>query len=163
MHKRVACLVASTVFIALTHVASAIAQESPPQLEKAKEVSALVDKAATLVNAKGKAGFGEMKQNPGNWRKGDVYLLACDMNGKALFNMGFPRFEGTDASGLADSTGKLIVKEQIEVAQTKGSGWVNYMWPKAGQTEPRRKWTYVKAVRIDGTAAYVAAGFYPDN
>ena len=37
------------------------------------------------------------------------------------------------------------------MAETKGSGWVDYMFPKPGQAEPSQKWAYVKKVTIDGT------------
>jgi cytochrome c len=47
------------------------------------------------------------------------------------------------------------------VVQSKGSGWVDYMFPKPGQTKPSQKWSYVKAVNIDGTPGFVGAGFYP--
>jgi cytochrome c len=139
----------------------AFAQQSPPDSATANEVKALVEKAAALVDQKGKAAFSEMKQYAGQWKQGDAYLFAGDLKGRALFNMGFPKFEGTDTMGLTDSTGKLIVKEQIELAQSKGSGWVNYMWPKAGQTTPLQKWTYIKKVTVDGMPAYIGAGFYP--
>jgi hypothetical protein len=36
------------------------------------------------------------------------------------------------------------------------------MFPKPGQSQPLQKWSYVKAVTIDGTPAYVGAGFYPE-
>jgi hypothetical protein len=50
----------------------------------------------------------------------------------------------------------------IRTAQTRGSGWVDYAFPKPGQTQPSRKWTYVKRVQIDGTPALIASGFYPE-
>jgi hypothetical protein len=40
---------------------------------------------------------------------------------------------------------------------------MGYMWPKAGGTQPLQKWSYVKAVTVDGTPAYVGAGFYQDK
>ena len=42
------------------------------------------------------------------------------------------------------------------------SGWVDYMFPKPGQTQPKQKWAYVKAVKIDGIPALVASGFYSE-
>jgi cytochrome c len=50
----------------------------------------------------------------------------------------------------------------IKVAKTQGSGWVDYMFQKPGQTQPSQKWAYVKAVKIDGVLGLVASGFYPD-
>jgi cytochrome c len=78
-----------------------------------------------------------------------------------LFNAGFPNVEGTNVSGLKDSNRKLFVMEMLKVTQAHGSGWVDYMWPKPGQSQPSHKWTYVKAVKIDGAPGYVGAGFYP--
>jgi cytochrome c len=59
------------------------------------------------------------------------------------------------------SNGKLIDVELMKTAQSKGSGWIDYMFPKPGQSQPSQKWSYVKAVKIDGTPGYVGAGFYP--
>jgi cytochrome c len=41
----------------------------------------------------------------------------------------------------------------LETARTKGAGWVDYMFPRPGQTAPSHKWTYVKRVSIDGAPA----------
>jgi signal transduction histidine kinase len=49
----------------------------------------------------------------------------------------------------------------MQMAQSNGSGWVDYMWPKPGKTKPSQKWSYVKAVQVDGTPAFIGAGFYP--
>ena len=45
---------------------------------------------------------------------------------------------------------------------SKGAGWVDYLFPKPGETTPSHKWTYVKRVTIDGAPALLGAGFYPD-
>ncbi|QND94915.1 hypothetical protein SY91_02326 [Burkholderia cenocepacia] len=50
----------------------------------------------------------------------------------------------------------------IETAETRGSGWVDYMFMRPGQTHPSHKWTYVKAVKIDGVPGLVASGFYSE-
>jgi cytochrome c len=139
-----------------------LAQQAPPNSDKAKEVVGLVENAAALINAKGKAAFTEMRANPSKWRPGDLYLFAGDLKGIAIYNGGFPKFEGTDTSGLKDASGKLIVKEQIELAKKSGAGWVHYMWPKAGQTTPLQKWSYIKVFTADGVPGYVGAGFYPE-
>ena len=136
-------------------------QQSPPESPKAKQIVALVDKAAALIDSKGKSVFPEFRKAGSEWRSDDTYLFVTDMEGRNLVNGAFPKFEGTDTSGLKDAKGKPIVQDQIEVARSKGSGWVDYMWPKPGQTEPSQKWSYVKAVKVDGDPAFVGAGFYP--
>lgn len=151
-------------FIAIAFVGTAVpaySQQSPPDSAKAKEITALVDKAAALVDSKGKSAFSEFRKNDSEWRSGDTYLFVDDMKGITLFNGGFPKFEGTDRSAVKDSNGKLIDMELRKMAQSKGSGWVDYMFPKPGQTEPSHKWSYVRAVKVDGTPAFIGAGFYP--
>jgi hypothetical protein len=37
-----------------------------------------------------------------------------------------------------------------------------YMFPKPGEIKPSQKWSYVKAVNIDGTPGIIGAGFYPE-
>jgi cytochrome c len=139
----------------------AFSQQSPPNSPKAKELEALVNKAAQLIDSKGKSVFPEFRKSGSEWRSGDTYLFVNDMKAIALLNAAFPKLEGTDESDLKDVKGKLISTEMIKVAQTKGSGWVDYMWPKPGQSEPSQKWSYVKTVKIDGVPGFVGAGFYP--
>jgi hypothetical protein len=40
--------------------------------------------------------------------------------------------------------------------------WVAYMFPKPGQSQPSQKWSYVKAITMDGTPGLIGAGFYPE-
>jgi cytochrome c len=138
----------------------AFSQQSPPESDKAKQLVALVDKAAAMIESNGKSAFPEFRKTDSEWRNGDTYLFAGDMKGILVFNAAFPKLEGTDAAELKDSNGKPIGVELMHAAQ-RGSGWVDYMWPKPGQSQPSQKWSYVKAVKIDGEPGYVGAGFYP--
>lgn len=138
------------------------AQESPPTSEKAKQIEALVNKAAALLESKGKAIFPEFRTKDSEWFHGDTYLFVYDLKSNVLFNAAFPEREGTNTTGKKDANGKLFHHDFIQMAESKGSGWVDYMFPKPGQTEPSRKWAYVKAVTVDGVPALVASGFYPE-
>lgn len=77
-----------------------------------------------------------------------------------MLNPAFPAREGTNVRGQKDANGKLFHDAMIETAQTKGSGWVDYMFLRPGQTLPGHKWTYVKTVNIDGVPGLVGSGFY---
>jgi len=92
---------------------------------------------------------------------GTTYLFAYDLKGNVLLNPAFPQREGSNVTGQKDAKGKLFHNEIIKTAETKGSGWVDYMFPKPGQTEPSQKWAYVKKVTMDGVPGLVASGFYP--
>jgi signal transduction histidine kinase len=141
---------------------SAMAQSSPPPSSKAQETEALVNKAAALIDAKGRAAFSEFRQKGTEWFHGDTYLFAYDLKGNVLLNPAFPAREGTNVSGQKDANGRQFHDAIIRTAETKGSGWVDYMFPKPRQTQPSQKWAFVKAVKIDGVSGLLASGFYAE-
>ena len=140
---------------------AALCQEQPPSSAEAKRIEALVNKAAAVVDAKGKAALGEFREHGSEWWPGDVYVFAYAPDGTVLLNPAFPAREGRAYHGEKDKRGKAFHDEIMKMAQTKGSGWVDYWLPKPGQTEPSHKWSYVKAVRAEGVTL-VGAGFFPD-
>ena len=125
----------------------AFSQSSPPTSETAKQTEALVDKAAALIDSKGNAAFSEFRVKGSEWFHGDTYLFAYDLKANVLLNPALPAREGTNVSGQKDTNGKLFHDAMIQTAEMKGSGWVDYMFPRPGQTQPSHKWTYVKADR----------------
>jgi signal transduction histidine kinase len=139
---------------------SAGAQERPPTSEKAKQIEAMVDKAAALIDRSGKAAFADFRKKDSEWFHGTTYLYSYDLKGNVLLNPAFPQREGTNVMGQKDANGKLFHDEIIRTAE-KGSGWVDYMFPKPGETKLSQKWAYVKHVTIDGVPGLVASGFYP--
>ena len=151
------CTVAATVLVA----DSVGAQPSPPNSEQAKRIEALVNKAAALVDAKGKAALSEFRERGSEWWTGDVYVFSYSPDGTVILNPGFPTREGRAYHGETDKMGKALNDELLKMAQTKGAGWVDYWLPKPGQTVPSQKWSYVKAVKAEGIAL-IGAGFYPD-
>jgi cytochrome c len=148
-------------FTILFAVASPVfAQQAPPPSEKAKQIETLVTKAAALIDKNGKAAFADFRKKDSEWFHGDTYLFVYDLKANVLLNLAFPQREGTNVTGQKDAKGKLLHQERV--AETDGSGWVDYMFPKPGQTVPSQKWTFVKKVMIDSTPGLVASGFFPD-
>ena len=145
----------------------AFSQQSPPDSARAKQIVALVKKAAALIDSHCplacRSAFAEFRKSGSEWRNGDTYLFVADMKGNCTVQRRIRgELEGTDVSGLNDANGNWINVELMKVARSKRAGWVDYMWPKPGQTQPSQKWSYVKAVMVDGAPAYVGAGFYPE-
>ncbi|HKS94783.1 MAG TPA: cache domain-containing protein [Terriglobia bacterium] len=126
-------------------------------------MEALVNKAAALVESQGKsAAFAQFRTRNSEWWFGNTYLFAYDQNLNVLLNPAFPKREGTNVHGQTDANGKPMHDEFLKVVRTQGSGWVDYVFPKPGESRPSRKWTYVKGVNIDGTPGLIGAGFYPE-
>ncbi len=161
MFKQFLVLVCAAL-VAMLMVNPVNAQKSPPTSEKAKQIEAMVNKAAALIESKGKAIFPEFRKKDSEWFRGDTYLFVYDLKSILLFNAAFPEREGTNTAGEKDANGKLWHQEFIQMAESKGSGWVDYKFPKPGQTQPSLKWAYVKAVKVDGVPALVVSGFYPE-
>ncbi len=140
-----------------------VAYGEGPQSEKAKQISSLVDRAAALIKQKGKdAAFDEFRKKGSVWFSGDAYVFVDDLAGKVLLNPAFPQHEGTNLIDLIPPNGKLLLKAMVELLKQQEAGWVDYMWPKPGQTQPSLKWSYVRRVDLNGVPALVGAGFYPE-
>jgi cytochrome c len=152
-----------TVFVMMAMVSPVIAQQSAPTSEKAKQIEELVNEAAALLESKGKAAFEEFRKKDTQWFSGDTYLFVYDFKSNVLFNAAFPEREGTNTTGQKDANGKLFHHDFIQMAKsTKGSGWVHYMFPKPGQTQPSQKWAYVRGLNLGEVPSLVASGFYPE-
>lgn len=150
-----------TCILFLLAANSVNSQQAPPSSEQAKRIEALVNKAAAVVDSKGKAALAEFREKGSEWWSGDIYVFAYSPDGTVILNPAFPAREGRAYHGETDKKGKAFHDELLKTAQTKGSGWVDYWLPKPGQTEPSQKWSYVKAVKAEGVAL-VGAGFYPE-
>jgi cytochrome c len=159
-------LVALMVLVSLVGMAMVnpvIAQQSAPTSEKAKQIEMLVNEAAALIESKGKAAFEEFRKKDTQWFSGNTYLFVYDLKSNVLLNAAFPEREGTNTTGQKDANGKLFHHDFIQMAKSpKGSGWVDYMFPKPGQTQPSQKWAYVRGFNLGGVPSLVASGFYPE-
>ena len=132
-----------------------------PQSEQAKQIKALVDKAAALIESKGKDAFPEFKKKDSEWYKGETYIFVDAMNGIILMHPTHPELEGKNLTNMKDVNGKLWMQEFIETAKTNGSGWVDYMWFKPGEDQPSKKISYIKKAKMpDGEMVILGAGIY---
>ena len=109
---------------------SAYSQSSPPNSDQAKGIQILVDRAAELVNTKGKEAFSEFRRRGSEWFSGDTYIFAYAPDGTVVLNPAFPALEGRAYHGEQDKKGKAFHDQILKVAKTKGSGWVDYWLPK---------------------------------
>lgn len=156
--KTLTALLVSCGIIGLL-VSSAFSIDAP-QSKEAKQIVVLVDKAAALIESKGKSAFPEFKKKDSEWFKGETYIFILDMKGTTLLQPANPELETKNTLDLKDANGKVFVREFIETAK-KGLGWVDYMWPKPGEKSPSKKVSYVKSAKMPGgEAVVVGAGIY---
>ena len=139
---------------------SAFAATPEPQSQQAKAIKAMVDRAAALIEKKGKDTFPEFRKKGGEWFNGDTYLFVARMDGITLVNAAFPAEEGQNRLDLKDADGKPFIREIIDMLKTRNSGWIDYAWRKPGESKPSKKSAYVKKAKLGKETVYVGAGIY---
>jgi cytochrome c len=123
----------------------------------ADEAKTLMDKAVAYVKANGKEkAFAEFTNQKGKFIDRDLYIFAVDFKGLTLAHGGNEKLVGKDMYGLKDADDKLFIQKFIEVAKTKGSGWVDYKWSNPLTKKIENKSTYVQ--RIDDY--FLGCGIY---
>ncbi|MHB2208236.1 cache domain-containing protein [Methylobacterium sp. CM6257] len=150
------------VLLALSATFPAFGKRNPPASHQASEIETLVARAAEVLEDQGSRAFEEFRRKGSPWRYGDVYLFVVDMRGVVLFNAAHPNREGRDLLDERDADGKRFHRDFVDVVSRFGSGWVDYMFPKPGQSVPTVKWSYVCATRVGDVEALIGAGVYVD-
>ena len=88
----------------------------------------------------------------------DDYYFLYDFDGRALMIAGNPKIEGQVLLGKTDAGGFKLWDAIVEKGKL-GSGYVDYVFPRAGQTESKPKRGYVIGIPewkwIVGTGVYV--------
>lgn len=120
----------------------------------------MVEGAVQKVETLGEAAFPLFHDRTGPFIAKDVYIFVIDPNGTELVNPAFPNLEGRNLLDVKDTQGKPLVREMLELMQRQGSGWVDYMWPRPGDSVSTRKSTYVSRADVGGKRFLVGAGVY---
>ena len=87
------------------------------------------------------------------------YFFITDMHPHTVMHPIKPELDGKDMRETVDPQGKRLFVEFANVARQSGAGFVDYLWPKPGASEPQPKVSYVKAFApwgwILGAGVYV--------
>ena len=114
----------------------------------ADEAVAMVKKAAAKIKADGKEKAFAAFADPNNkdFHDRDLYIFVYDMNGVNLTHGNNPKMVGKNLLEMKDREGKPLIREMIEVAKSKGKGWVDYKWPNPVTQTVEAKSSYVEKV-----------------
>jgi signal transduction histidine kinase len=129
------------------------------RMERAFVVDAVID-AVGLIEKEGEAAFRLFRDPTGPFIAKDAYIFVIDSKGVDLVNPAFPNLEGRDILDVKDTDGKPLIREMLDIVQTKGSGWVDYMWPKPGESVSTQKSAYVCRAGIGDHWVLVGCGVY---
>ena len=121
----------------------------------------LVNDAVGQIEQQGTAAFPLFHDRTGPFIAKNAYIFVDDMNGVELVNPVFPNLEGRNLNDKKDTHGKPVVREMLNVVKTSGSGWVDYMWPKPGDSVSTQKSAYVRKAKMgDHQWVMVGSGVY---
>lgn len=112
-----------------------------------KDATAVVEKGVAFMKAKGKEEMiKRINAKDPEYVQGSLYLVMRDDKGVVLANPVNPAMIGKDLLDVPDVDGKLFRREILDVAKTKGKGWVDYKFknPTTGKVEA--KTTYIHKV-----------------
>ena len=114
----------------------------------ADEAVAMVKKAVAMIKAEGKEKTFMAISDPANttFHDRDLYIYAYDMNGVTLAHGNNPKMVGKNLINLTDNEGKPMIKEMLELARTKGKGWVEFKWPNPVTKAVEHKAGYIEKV-----------------
>ena len=129
------------------------------RMERSFVMDMVTDAIAEIEN-NGKAAFHLFHDPTGPFIAKDAYIFVLDVNGDDLVNPGFPNLEGRNLMDVKDTQGKQLIREMFKVVQTSGSGWVDYMWPKPGESVSTQKSTYVSKAKLGDQWVLVGCGVY---
>ena len=158
-------MIGLVVMVSVALAASVMAQSAIKE-----ECVALCKAAAKFINEKGlDAGMAEIGKKEGKFVRKNTYVFLMDLDGNRLAHPfpgpTSPQFR--KVIDIKDTTGKLYVREYIEVAKTKGEGWTEYMYPtpeelnKPTLMEDKKSSKKVSYVyRVPGKDLMVIAGYF---
>ena len=132
---RVTLLAVISSFVAFGALASPTKQDAQALVENAAEFAVKSGKDQLIA---------EVNKKEGAFNKGELYVFVYDLQGTLIADPVNKSLVGQNNVGKPDAEGKLFRKEIVEVANQKGSGWVDYKFanPMSGKVEPKS--SYVK-------------------
>ena len=138
-------------------VSAVFAKSHVPKSNTRDAIKAYVKSAAKVV---AKSGPSCEKFKSKDWMEGDYYVFVTGPDDKLVCHPN-ASMVGKANADIVDANGKKVGLDLIAAAKKKGGGWVDYVWPRPGQTTPVAKSSYATQVKgPDGKWYVVGAGGY---
>jgi len=137
-----------------------MAEESAYQ-DKKTMVKNLVDEAVKVINTEGEAGVKSIADPNGRFNTKESYVFITSESGADLINPAFKDIEGMPPELYANPAFKAAQEAIVNAVKDRNEAWVEYPWPRPGETRPSKKISYLKKIVVNGKVRIVGAGFYP--
>ncbi len=119
-----------------------------------------VNDAVNLIERHGDQAFARFHDPTGPFLVKDSYIFVIDPSGIERVNPAFPNLEGRDLLDLKDAQGKPVIRSMFKAVESADAGWVDYMWPKPGESVSTLKSAYVRKAKWGDKWFLVGCGVY---
>jgi cytochrome c len=148
-------LIGSLTLLVLLALTSASAQ--PDHGSKAEAVAMVKRVQDTFKKDGAQATFKEVSDKSTKaFHDRDLYPFIYTLAGVCVAHGARPALIGKNLIDLKDQDGKYLVREMVKIAETTGSGWVDYKWPNPITNRIEDKSSYIE--RMGGY--FVGVGIY---
>jgi len=89
------------------------------------------------------------------------YFWINDMDARIVLHPAQPELNGQDMSGFRVADGTFLFRKVVEIARTQQAGFIEYQWPKPGESKPVPKLSYVRGLPEWGWV--IGSGLYLDD
>jgi signal transduction histidine kinase len=120
----------------------------------------IVKNAIGKIKKEGMGAFAAFHDTAGPFFAKDAYIFVIDQKGIDLVNPAFPNLEGRNIMDLKDSQGRYLVRDMFKAVEKSGSGWVEYLWPKPGESASTLKSSFVGKAKFGDSWVLVGCGVY---
>jgi methyl-accepting chemotaxis protein len=90
---------------------------------------------------------------------GKEYVWINDMQARMIMHPIKPELDGKDLSDYKDAGGLKLFSAFVDIVKRDGRGYIDYLWPKPGSTDPEPKRSYVAGFApwgwVIGSGVYV--------
>lgn len=122
-----------------------------------EQAQAMVKKAVQFLDQNGQEkAFAAFNDTKGQFVDRDLYVFVLDMEGKVLAHGANAKLIGMNLMNVKDTDGKQFIKDLVEMAKTKNSGWIEYKWetPQTKKVEQKSVYYEKKGDLIVACGAY---------
>jgi methyl-accepting chemotaxis protein len=138
-------------------LADTVAAFKTDHADARERAMALVRRGAAHLRAHGAAqALRDFSDTRGAFVSGDLYLVVLDFNCIMRANGFQPKFIGQDQSERTDATGRRFARELVDIARSRGQGWVDYLYinPATGHAEPKSTYVALEGDYVIGCGIY---------
>ena len=150
MHRRSLC---AGLIVASVLATIRVRAASPATPEEAK---ALAEKAAAHMREVGpEKALADFSNPAGGFMDRELFVVVYGPDHKIVTSAGLPVLLGKDATTLKDVEGHPFGQEILDLAKTKGSGWVDYRMTNPATKKIGQKTSWV--IRVGNYVLFVGA------